>query len=200
MITAKGKKMNKNILKKLKPIDLGRKKKQINGTEILKNIGALDKEETVHEINSQEHGFSDNSIWQTKKFDAPVITRSEESTPLERTAEEAPIQNQNESNIKEIATDYSSIQKSESSAYRISSDYEGRTTYDSRDSGQTMRPTMSLGNEQRRTGLTNPFVRPEEVQRSGLEEFSRLEEQRREEREEKQKLPFMQKKREEEIF
>jgi len=203
----KEKKINKDILKKLKPIEIGRKKKQIKEIETLKNLGALGKEVPKEEVSpekslagsNRQEGFSDNSIWQTKSFVAPSITRSEaESTPLEKTAEESPVQNQNDNNIKE--TNYSSIPKSESSAYRISSNYDGRTTYDSGRMEETTRLNINLGNEQRRTGLTNPFVRPEEVQRSRLEEFSRLEEQERLEREEKEKLPFMQKNKREEIF
>jgi len=200
MRITKEKKMNKGIIKKLKPINLTKKNKQIKEIEALKNLDALDKE-SAPETKFQENNFSDNFIWQTKGFDAPGITRSEtESVPLERTAEEAPIPNQNENNIKEIGTNYSTIQRSESSAYRISSDYEGRTTYDARRDGDSMRPTMGLGSEQRRMGLINQFVRPDEVQRNELEQSSRLEEQDRAKREEMQKLPFMQKRKEEEIF
>ena len=190
----KEKKINGNILKKLKPIEIEKKRKKEEQKKF--------DEETAPEISSQEQGFSDNSIWKTKEFDAPTIIRSEaEPAPLEKTAEEAETPGGvNQDTARETEINYSSLQRSESSAYRISSDYEGRTTYDSRKDGESMRPTMGLGNEQRRTGLTNPFVRPEEVKRSELEEFSRLEEQEEKERERMKKLPFMQKDKREEIF
>jgi len=211
----KGKKINEEVLKKLKPIELVKKNKvekkekadsasNFDGSiKTLAKSKALEtpKEEKAPEENLTGSTFVDNSIWQTKSFVAPSITRSEaEPTSLERTAEESPVQNQGDKNIKETGINYSSASKSESSAYRISSNYEGKTSYESGRTGEEVRQTMGLGNEHRRTDLTNPFIRPEEIQRSELENFSRLEEQRRIEREESEKLPFMQKRRREEIF
>jgi len=193
----KPKTINESILKKLKPLNIEKKRKKESKKD-RENFS----EEIDSKANSHDQGFSDNSIWQTKSFVAPAIMRSEaEPKPLEKTAEEADVQNGvNQNAVKETETNYSSIPRSESSAYRISSNYEGRTIYESKREGESIRPTIGFGNEQRRTGLVNPFVRPEESQRNELEEFSRLEEREEREREERQKLPFMQKTRREEIF
>jgi hypothetical protein len=196
----KQKKLNEGILKKLKPIELIRKNKAEKKDK--QKEQEKFREKTTTEVNSQEHGFSDNSIWQTKDFDAPSITRSEaEPMPLERTADQAEISGISNQNLaNETGINYSSIPQSESSAYRISSDYEGRNkNYDDRGTERTA--TSILG--ERENGaqhIVSPFTRPQEVHRSELEEFSRLEEQERVAREERQKLPFEQKNRREEIF
>jgi hypothetical protein len=196
---AKLKKTNEDIFKKLKPLELTNKNKTEKKEKLEKKEEHKKSQEEAHEINPPRNNFSDNSVWQTKEFNAPHITRSAaEAVPLEITADRA--ESSGRENSEANGVDYSSVPKSESAAYRISSDYEGRKSYDPGRTGELIRPAMGLGNEQRRMELTNPFVRTEGVQRSELEEFSKLEEQQRREREENEKLPFMQKKRREEIF
>ena len=191
------KRTDQDIFKKLKTIELIKK----NKTE-KKEKSKEEKKETAPEVNSPSSTFSDSSIWQTKKFDAPSITRLEaEPMPLERTADQAEISSISYQNLtNETGINYSSIPQSESSAYRISSDYEGRNkSYD--DLGTERTAISILGERENRTQqIVSPFTRPKEVQRSELEEFSRLEEQERVAREERQKLPFEQKNRREEIF